>query len=368
MKRADAGSPPIGSTDLHLSTHLFHPPRLTIAREMRGLTKAELAQRIGKSAAAVSQFEAAGRVSCRPDASTLGTIALVLGVPVNFFAPRYPAARLDLEQCHFRSLRSTSQRDRRKLLAVGTLTCDLLRFLEEHLELPTEGVSQVARTVASAEEIERAALDLRRGWGLGLGPIPNVTRLLESHGVVVVHIPAGCSEVDAFSTWSDGRPLVFLVMEKGSTSRTRFDASHELGHLVMHTDACPGNAELERQANRFASAFLLPAETFASECPRWLNWDQLYELKARWRVSVQALVRRAFDLQLLSKASYRRAFVHMNKTGERQNERGEPSPEPPTLIAKSLEELAPDFTMEDVGRHLGLGSQQIARLLQDGSW
>lgn len=367
MKRTEQGPPPIGSTDLHLAAHLFHPPRLTLAREMRAWTKAELAERIGKSPAAISQFEAGGRVSCKPDAATLGQMALALGVPVSFFARKYPTAKLDIEQCHFRSLRSTSQRDRRKLLAIGTLTCDLLEFLEEHLDLPGDDVSRLATTVRSTDDIEKAAADVRRAWNLGLGPIPNVTRLLELHGVVVVHIPDGCAEVDAFSTWNDERPLIFLTMTKGSTSRTRFDASHELGHLVMHADVSPGNADLERQANRFASAFLLPAEPFIAECPRWLNWEQFYELKARWRVSVQALVKRAFDLRVLSEASYRRAFVHLNKTGERQHERGEPPPEPATLLTKSVAELQPEFSAADVARHVGLGEREVLELLRTPS-
>jgi Zn-dependent peptidase ImmA (M78 family) len=218
--------------------------------------------------------------------------------------------------------------------------------------------------VRSADDIEKAATDVRRAWNLGVGPIPNVTRLLELHGVVVVQIPDGCNEVDAFSTWSDDRPLIFLTMTKGSTSRTRFDAAHELGHLVMHADVSPGNAELERQANRFASAFLLPSEPFIDECPRRLNWDQFYELKARWRVSLQALIKRAFDLRILSEASYRRAFVHLNKTGERQHERGEPPEEPATLLAKSVAELQPDFTVGDIARHIGLGEREVMTLLR----
>lgn len=363
MKKADGGVPPVGPSDLQLAAHLFHPPRLTVARELRGLTKAALAERIDKSPAAISQFEGVGRVSCKPDAQTLARIALTLGVPVSFFSRKHPESNLELDQCHFRSLRSASQRQRRKLLAIGTLTRDLLGFLEEHLELPHEEISYLARTVRGTDDIERAARDVRQAWGLGLGPINSVTRLLESRGVLVVQVPAECKDVDAFSTWHGGRPLIFLVMEKGSTSRTRFDACHELGHLVMHTDVSPGSSELEREANRFASAFLLPAESFAAECPRWLNWPHFHELKARWLVSVQALVRRAYDLRLLSQASYRRAFVHLNRTGERTKERGEPPQEPPTLVVRSLKELEPDFSISDVARHLGVSEAEVQALL-----
>lgn len=141
--------------------------------------------------------------------------------------------------------------------------------------MPHEQVSGVARPAHLPDEIEGCAADVRRAWNLGVGPIPNLVRLLESKGIVVAHVPEECREVDAFSTWCGSRPFIFLVSEKGSTSRARFDAGHELGHLVMHADVAPGSAEAERDANRFASAFLLPKEPFLAECPRWLDFDHL---------------------------------------------------------------------------------------------
>lgn len=349
---------------MHLAAHLFQPERLKLARELRGYTKAELAALVGKSPAAISQFEGTGRVACRPEPGTLATIALALGLPLAFFSRPASQYLLELEQCHFRSLRSASQRDRRKLVAQGAILSELARHLEEHVELPVERVSSLARTVRDPEEIERAAADVRRALGLGLGPIPNVVRLLETAGVLVVEIGDGSAEVDAFSAWSDGRPIVYLVQEKGSASRSRFDAAHELGHLVMHTDVSAGDPELERQANRFASAFLLPRETFLRECPRWLNWDHFYELKRRWKVSVQGLLRRAYDLNVLSEASYRRAFVHLNKIGERRHERDEPEHEHPTLLQRALSELAPDFSVEDIAFHVSLSAKDIRYLLR----
>jgi len=363
MKRPGDPVVPVGGSDLHLAAHLFQPPRLTLARELRGLTRAELAERVGKSAAAISQFEGGSKATCRPDPKTLAALALALGVPVGFFTRATPAKPLDVDACHFRSLRSASQRERRKLLARGSLLCDLLGVLEEHVNLPAEQVSRVAKSVKTADEIEKLAVHVRTAWGLGLGPIGNVVNLLESRGVLVTHIPEGCEDVDAFSTWHDGRPVVFLVMKKGSTSRTRFDACHELGHLVMHADASPGSPELERQAHRFASAFLVPQEPFLVECPRWLDWDHFYELKRRWKVSVAALVKRAYDFGVLSEATYRRAYVHLNKTGERLQERDEPPAEPPTLLGKAIAAVGPEVAVEGLAEALGVGVGEVRGLV-----
>jgi Zn-dependent peptidase ImmA (M78 family)/transcriptional regulator with XRE-family HTH domain len=351
---------PLGRNDLHLAAHLFAPARLTLARDMRRVTKVELADRIDKSAAAVSQFEA-GRT--RPDPKTLASISLALGFPIGFFARKSESSLL-VDACHFRSLRSASQRERRRLLALGTLRCDLLSLLEEHVELPPEQISTISRSVRSMEDIEECASDVRRAWGLGLGPIPNLLSLFESRGIVVSHIPDDCEAVDAFSAWHRGRPLVFLVRHTESTSRLRYDAAHELGHLVMHVDVIAGSPEIERQANRFAGAFLLPKEPFLVECPRRLDWNHFYELKVRWRVSVAALLRRAYDLDCISEASYRRAFVHLNRTGERFAERHEPPNEHASLLHKAIQLVAEDLHQGQIADILGIQASDLQELAQ----
>lgn len=342
---------PVGSSDLHLATHLFSAERLTLARELRGMTKAELAERVQKTAAAVGQFEA-GR--SRPEAKTVAAIALALGVPVGFFAARKNATSLlATEQCHFRSLRSASQRDRRRVLATGVLLCDLVAELEEEFEFPSERVSEVAHDAAGTADIEDIAAATRRRWGLGFGPIPHLLRLMESKGILINFVPNVCHDIDAFSTWHVGRPIVFLV-EDSQPSRLRFDAAHELGHLIMHADVTPGSPELERQANRFAAAFLLPKESFLPECPSRLNWEHFYELKRRWRVSVAALVKRAFDLGRISEATYRRAFVQLNARNERVHERFEPDPEVPTMIQAALQEVEADLPVSAIAERLNV--------------
>jgi Zn-dependent peptidase ImmA (M78 family) len=132
--------------------------------------------------------------------------------------------------------------------------------------------------------------------------------------------------------WAAQRPVVFLSTEKGSASRRRFNAAHELGHLLMHVDVSPGDPELERQADAFASAFLLPRATFGAECPRRLSWPHLRDLKRRWKVSLAAMVRRAYDLGVFSEATYRRGYMQLNKRGWREVEPEEPTMEHPRML------------------------------------
>jgi len=355
---------PIGGRDVHLATHLFRPDRLALARELRGFTKVELAELVGKTPSALSQFES-GRI--KPDPQTTTALADVLQVPLGFFAHTSVTQPLSTDSAFFRSLRSTSQKDRRRLLARGTLICDLVRLLEDQVDFPSVQVQLADMTTRSGDDIERCALDVRAALGLGLGPIPSIIALLESKGVLITRVPSSCSEVDAFSVRSNYRPIVFLVTEKRSASRTRFDAAHELGHLVMHADVATANPDTEREANRFAGAFLVPRESFLRECPRYLNWDHFYELKRRWLMSVAALVRRAFDLGLLSEASYRRAFMQLNQRGERLQEHDEPPVEQPTLLRQAVALLGEDMPLEALCSHLGINRALLEELVDDGT-
>ncbi len=146
---------------------------------------------------------------------------------------------------------------------------------------------------------------VRAAWGLGAGPIDNVVRLLEACGIVMTRNEIGTADVDSFSTWLPQRPVIVLASDKRDAARSRFDAAHELGHLVMHADAEPGRHVIENQAHRFAAAFLMPAETIAKEFPHRMSWPAFIKLKERWRVSLQVLLIRAKTLGALSSDGYR---------------------------------------------------------------
>jgi Zn-dependent peptidase ImmA (M78 family)/transcriptional regulator with XRE-family HTH domain len=346
----------VGAGDVNIAAHWFEGARLTLARELRGITRAELAERIGKTPSAVSQFEG-GR--SKPDPRTLAGISLALGVPLGFFV-RQGKPLLAVDSCHFRTLRSASQRERKRLLSVGTLLVELVNELETDVEFPPEQVSMAGRTPSSLADIEACAAAVRAAWKLGQGPLPNVTKLLQSKGVVVCLVPPTCREVDAFSAWQDGRPLVFLVSDRQG-ARMRFDAAHELGHLVMHPDAAPGSPELEREANRFSGAFLIPRDPFLAEWPGWLNWEHLHEMKRRWKVSLAAIVRRAYDLGVLSEPSYRRANIALRQLGA---EPFEPDQEAPDLLSKALGLFAEEVPLTELAERQGLSVQDIEALVR----
>jgi Zn-dependent peptidase ImmA (M78 family) len=176
-------------------------------------------------------------------------------------------------------------------------------------------------------------------FGLTDEPIPHVTRLLEAHGIIVLTLPDASDRVDAFAHWYGQRPFVFTSPAKNDKARSRMDAAHELGHLLLHHDAEPGSQILERQATTFASQFLAPTSRLREELPGRLDFDRLHELKRRWGMSLKALIYRGHTMGVYRDHTYRRG---MNLLAEW----GYPEPgdlglrEAPSVVGRAVRLLA----------------------------
>jgi Zn-dependent peptidase ImmA (M78 family)/DNA-binding XRE family transcriptional regulator len=322
----------------------FDPARLKLARQLRGYTRAELARRSGLSAAAVSQYETHTHA---PRAATVAQLAISLGVPIAFLATTGKTTLLPtVEDSFFRSLRRTTQRDRERASALAGLAAELVRAIDNAVVLPAfEPHPDLALDANnSAEAAETAAAIIRTRWQVPDGPIDHVVRLLERHGVVVIRSAlAESQDVDAYS-WTGGlRPLVILGTDRGGYERSRLNAAHELAHVLLHAaDPEPANPSLERQAQRFASALLVPADALRDEWPgRRIDWNHLQRLRARRGISMAALLYRAKDLAIVTPTAYTNAMKYLSRRGWRRREPGpERPPEQPALLAKALELLA----------------------------
>ncbi|MEU4516242.1 XRE family transcriptional regulator [Nonomuraea wenchangensis] len=319
---------------------LFDPERLTLARRLRGLRKNQLAAIVDTTPTAIGQYEAGVH---RPSEQVVARLAISLGIPLEFLQAGPVSTRLEGAHAHFRSLRSTTQVERDQALAYGRITADIVTVLESAVEFPDVVIPDLPvmpDQIGGQGPIlaARKARELLYGRP---GPIPNVVRLLESSGVVVVVLPRTTERVDAFSVTAYPRPLVLFNPAKGDYWRNRFDGAHELGHLVMHTDAEPGSKIVEDQANRFAAEFLMPAEDIAPLLPSTADWARLGALKAEWNVSMAALLYRARTLGTMKEVTYRNAVSTMSAQGWR---RGEPGPgrplERPTMLTNAIELMA----------------------------
>jgi Zn-dependent peptidase ImmA (M78 family) len=215
----------------------------------------------------------------------------------------------------------------------------LVKYIENYLDLPQVVIPK--HEVSSREDVERAAESCRKAWEVGFDtPIVSMTRTVERAGIVVTTFEGVSDKVDAFSLLR-GRPIIVRSMNKDSTSRARFDLAHECGHFVMHDGIVTGEPDTESEANQFASAFLLPRAAFIREFPKGnkIEWRQIFEMKKRWGVSIQAIVRRAYDLGIFTPIQYRNANVYISRKQWKKNEPCEPKNEYPEIIPAAINYL-----------------------------
>lgn len=326
--------------DLRTASALFDPTRLRIARQAAMLRKKDLAERVGVSPAAVSQYE---NGSSTPGPKVVAALALALGVPTAFFAADRSLGEAPATTAHFRSLRSTSKQERDRAFAHALFTWELATVIERYVQLPAIDLPTDlgVRPDDPVSTVERAAREARSALGLGTGPVPHVVRLLESRGVVCTRLPAMTRRVFAFSCEFPDRPVVVLSTERSHRAAGRFDAAHELGHLVLHHDEEPGTHAVERHANVFASEFLAPSSEIADLLPSRVDWKRLMQLKETWGISMQALLYRARSLQVMPEHTYRRAVTELNRRGWRTQEPGDDGQaEEPILIRRALDLMA----------------------------
>lgn len=285
------------------------PGKLRDARLASRLNQSDLASAIGVSRQAVSAFEQGEKC---PDHETMMRIVEALGQPLAYFIADELETFGSNSVRFFRAFGPDTKRRNLACEVIGKWFVQTVKYFDGIVNLPPVNLIAAAPAAEdsrySDEEIEKAAEDCRSAWGLGLGPLSNIVSLLEGKGIAVSRFEMPGEKVEAFSFWSGSRPFIVLSSEKESCVRSRFDAAHELGHLVLHRWIGPEELEdpkklkaIEREANRFASAFLLPRRSFPNEVytPRL---DAFVDLKRRWKVAVQAMVYRCKDLGIFDEA------------------------------------------------------------------
>ncbi|SCL21230.1 Zn-dependent peptidase ImmA, M78 family [Micromonospora nigra] len=336
--------------------HAFDGSRLTQARQLAGWTKSRLAEEIGVTSAAVGQYELG--VS-RPRPELISRMGEKLGVPTSFFLAGRPHARLDASKAHFRSLRATRSYQRAKAVSFTEIVWELSNALERRVQLPPVNLPEMPETI---REPRMAARIVRQAWGLGDGPISHLVRRIESHGIVATTPPPDpdARSVDAFSTSATPRPIIVLTPNRAdNVYRHRFSAAHELGHIVLHGEAVPGDLQQEREADAFAAEFLTPRESIIPQLPKRVDLGQLADLQLTWGVSVKSLLYRSREVGLLSDSAASRAFQRLQAVSEQPGFRGE------SIAAYTGEQPAMLSHAFALARKQGL---TVAELAEDLSW
>lgn len=327
----------------------FVGERLTEARTARAISAVDLAGIIGVSPQSISKYEN-GHQS--PKLDILYSISSALGFNQSYFLRAYLAPK-DLAPIFWRG-KLTAQQGMQDRASVRLLWLkDIVSYLSDYFDFPSLNVPSFP-----IEDIERVDLDtlediakkIRVFWGIRPGPMPHVLERMESNGIFVSRIRVNAEKLDAFSQWSDqfNSPFVMLGRDKSSAVRQRFDALHELSHIVLHKNIKEHRKlnnkatykTIEQQADRLASCLMLPEQEFMDElyAP---SLDGFLALKERWGVSVAAMIMRCRALEILDADQATRMWKNYTRRGWRKSEPldNKLEKEKPQLIRKSFELL-----------------------------
>lgn len=302
----------------------FNGERLKKARIYRGLTVADLAERVGCQRQTLSMYEISK--SQPMDKMTVANIARVLDFPLNFFYEQNPQSVS--HTVYFRSLLTTNKKYRNEQCIKMEFLSQIYNLLQDYINFPSFTSIDCCQHLSP----EEAAMQLREEWDLGLGPIDNLVSIVEQHGILVTTFNTSTDDVDAFSQLvesNDGDTfLIAYSSNKTSAARIHFDIAHELGHICLH-EWCENIEDISKEdfrkkeieAHEFAAAFLLPAETFKKDAlagPQTITYYK--QLKRKWKVSIAAMIRRAHKLGVISAEEYQNLIRIMQRRGQRKEE------------------------------------------------
>jgi len=300
----------------------YFAERLKSARLMNGLSLQGLADKINNRVTkqSLSKYEL-GQVV--PDSEMIGILSEALGVRPDYF---FSNQMLEFGTIEFRKLENYPAKERTRIVEIAKDELGRYLELEQILGIETKFENPIQNiTIRSQEDIELAAETLRGYWGLGTGALSNVIELLEDHHVKVLEIDS-TEEFDGFCTWVNGKNIPLIVLNKAKLSevpdRKRFTALHELAHLLLDVNHLP-EKEKEKFCHAFATAMLIPRDTLKRELGgnrSKLSFQELAAIKQQYGISMQAIVYRAKDLQLISENYLRQFYIVFNQLGYRQQE------------------------------------------------
>jgi Zn-dependent peptidase ImmA (M78 family)/transcriptional regulator with XRE-family HTH domain len=333
----------------------FNPLRLLLARQRRGWTKKTLADSTGLSSRTISLYE---NGDLEPPSESLKSIADALAFPMGFFLGE------DVEpptgdNASFRSFSRMTASQRDAALAAGGIAYMLSDWVDRRFQLPAVAVPD-----CSGMDPETAAEAVRAEWALGSQPIKNMVHLLELKGVRVFSLAEETSQVNAFSCWRRGTtPFVFLNTQK-SAEASRFDAAHELGHLVLHRHGSNKGKEVESEANAFASAFLMPRQSILANAWGCRTTADIIKAKKSWSVSAMAFAFRLHRTGILTEWLYRSICIELSTMGARTCEPN-PGPRESSQVLQKVLGLAREqgTSLHAIASELTLGVDDLTPIL-----
>jgi len=358
---------------------MFNMGRFDLARQRRGLTKRDLAHRLDVTDRTVSNWYNNQEI----DERILEKAAEILDFPLSFFYGS-DVEKIHAESVSFRALTKMTAKKRDMAISQTILAEMISDWIDQNFELPLPNVPDLHElrsdfsnpiTNESIDEAtdnevnyyleysypEACADTVRKAWGLGEQPIPNLIALLESKGIRVFSLTDEAQDVDACCRWTSGRPFIFLNTSR-TAERCRFDLAHELGHLVMHKHGIIEGIHIEQEANAFASAFLMPRRSLLADPLKIPSLRSILSKKEIWQVSAAALTYRYNKLGIITDWNATSIYKQLAQRG-RNNEPNPIAHESSLLLDKVFKVLAQEnFDLSKLTNDLCLTLEEISNL------
>ena len=327
----------------------LNPEMVILAREFQGLTQVDLADKSGLNQSRIARVEAG--IGAELTEEELTSLFAALDFPREFFFLNEDRFGYGTSSIFTRTRQTTAAEKKRLGSLVNVLRIQTKRMLD-HVDveasrpLPRLPLSefQTATAVAGA---------LREAWRLPLGPVKNLTKLIEGAGVIIIECDFGAVPMDATSVVIGDLPPMIFINREVPGDRWRFTLAHELAHLVMHDIPRP---EMEEEADEFASEFLVPGAEIAPDLSRMRTdrLDTYLTLKSYWCVSIASLIMKAKSLGKVSADQSKNLFMQMSRLGIRKNE--------PNPIPKEQTNLHP-MIVNYFRNDLGFSDEEFAKVV-----
>ncbi|WP_275385746.1 helix-turn-helix domain-containing protein [Enterococcus faecalis] len=300
----------------------FNGERLREARRFRQLSIPQLAEKVDISKQMISKYE---KNDAQPSPKTYQKLVFELGFPLNFFQQNDAFTYNDLGT-FYRSRLSSTQSEKKPSELLKKYLAVLANFFEGYVDFP------ILKDIELPEDPIMAASKLRFEWELDTEPIPNILHLLEVNGFQIASIDSNSEKVDAFGSQTkvNGNDYYCILIDQDNNSfyRQQFSLAHELAHWALHSKTINPQElgpqeyrEMEKQANIFASNFLLPSESFSKDIKGYEDdLDAYLNLKTKWKVSAASMVYRSKSLGLITSEQYVRLQKRMSERGWRRSE------------------------------------------------
>lgn len=342
----------------------FNPDMLATVRYARSLSQAALAEamQVKISQALIGKWEAG---LSAPNNEQVKALAATLAIEPELLFVDRPRRLASMSDFYHRALAKARRADVKAIQARCSIIDLQVDRLLELAELPEDRIPDIDPR-GHAGDVEKVAMAARTAMRVEPGPLKNLVEIIELCGGLVIDRELEVNNVDALCRWVPELPKLFFINGGRPADRMRFSLAHELGHTIMHFGRDLDPTVAEKQANGFASAFLLPAQDFHRDLKSWVSLADLAALKRKWRVSMQAIARRARSLNVIDDSRYRSICIQISQKGWRKTEPVAIDGESPRRFTELLRaHLEAGYSRDDLARLLFVSRRALDEMIDD---